>query len=36
MDVYFWMMIVVLNVAAAVLFLVQARIDIRLEGSSIE
>jgi phosphatidylglycerophosphate synthase len=36
MDIYFWVMIVILNVAAAVLFLVQARIDIRLEGSSIE
>lgn len=36
MDVYFWLMIVALNLAAAVLFFIQARIDIRLGGSIIE
>jgi hypothetical protein len=36
MDIYFWLMIVVLNLAAAVFFFAQARIDIRLGGSIIE
>ena len=36
LDIYFWLMIVVLNLAAAVFFFVQARIDIKLGGSIIE
>jgi phosphatidylglycerophosphate synthase len=36
LDIFFWMEIVVLNVLTAVLFFIQTRIDIRLEGSVIE
>jgi len=36
LDIFFWLLIVVLNVLTAVLFFIQTRIDIRLEGSVIE
>ncbi|MDD8025062.1 MAG: CDP-alcohol phosphatidyltransferase family protein [Acidobacteriota bacterium] len=36
LDVFFWIVIVVLNIVTAVLFFIQTRIDIRLEGSVIE
>jgi phosphatidylglycerophosphate synthase len=36
LDIFFWMVIVILNLLTAVLFFIQTRIDIRLEGSVIE
>ncbi len=36
LDVFFWLDIVILNIVMAVLFFIQTRIDIRLEGSVIE